>query len=240
MVINSCDGKKKFTCSTISWLTEVHQTLNENRRGAVLASPEMCLKHPAFRKWLTTKETAGNITRVHCVAKIRRDKIEITSQNGMSLWQMWLPIVLPTKCTRRCSEISALYFEPPTHLCRDKIRSHFNGWERDYYRLSSIWGWSVAPSGSAGLASCSSRGGYRGEQAEIKLDVEKSSCALSVRIKRKLFIFSVYQYSTTCHLHLQYLILNRFILCPLCIFVSEGTLSCRFVGGGIGNRMDME
>jgi bloom syndrome protein len=50
------------------------QRLDEHRHQAVLTSPEMCLKHLPFRKWLTSKETADKIAAIivdeaHCISQ---------------------------------------------------------------------------------------------------------------------------------------------------------------------------
>ena len=50
------------------------QNLDEHRYQAVFTSPEMCLKHPRFRKWLTSKQTADRMIAVivdeaHCISQ---------------------------------------------------------------------------------------------------------------------------------------------------------------------------
>ncbi|KAM6493656.1 hypothetical protein JOM56_010017 [Amanita muscaria] len=50
------------------------QALDEHQYQAILTSPEMCLKHPQFRKWLLSKESTDKIMAIiideaHCISQ---------------------------------------------------------------------------------------------------------------------------------------------------------------------------
>ncbi|KIL55563.1 hypothetical protein M378DRAFT_134069 [Amanita muscaria Koide BX008] len=57
-----------------TWSLSLSKALDEHQYQAILTSPEMCLKHPQFRKWLLSKENTDKIMAViideaHCISQ---------------------------------------------------------------------------------------------------------------------------------------------------------------------------
>ncbi|KAJ7681422.1 hypothetical protein B0H17DRAFT_943022 [Mycena rosella] len=57
-----------------TYSAELQEGLNSGKYQAILTSPEMCLQHPGFRKWLRSEQATDNILglivdEAHCISQ---------------------------------------------------------------------------------------------------------------------------------------------------------------------------